>query len=116
MALTKNHVFEALDAFKITWLQNKMRQWECALPALDAFKITWLQNEEVLDAREIALLWMPLKLHGYKTGNMIKLSVTSLWIPLKLHGYKTKEKCLCVRSGLWIPLTLHCFKVYNSHI
>lgn len=94
MALTKNHVFEALDAFKITWLQN----------------------EEVLDAREIALLWMPLKLHGYKTGNMIKLSVTSLWIPLKLHGCKTKEKCLCVRSGLWIPLTLHCFKVYNSHI
>lgn len=22
MALTKNHVFEALDAFKIAWLQN----------------------------------------------------------------------------------------------
>ena len=64
MALTKNHVFEALDAFKITWLQNIQGYFIKPFLALDAFKITWLQNEDfdlsllrvVLDASKITLL------------------------------------------------------------
>ena len=43
--LTKNRVFEVLDASKITWLQNKTYVIANQKGVLDASKITWLQND-----------------------------------------------------------------------